>query len=141
MKGSLTQKQNKFVQEYLDTGNATEAANRVYKPKNRNTAHAIGAENLRKPTISAFLEGKGLDAASMVYKLSQGARSEAVRLNASKDILDRTGHGATAKFHTINENVHATPDDINKWADLRKEYEEKLLKLLAEPPEENAGED
>ncbi len=47
----MTSKQKRFVNEYLATGNATEAANRAYKPKNRNTAYAIGAENLRKPTI------------------------------------------------------------------------------------------
>src|ERR1700722_15923977 len=103
----LTQKQNKFVQEYLDTGNATEAASRAYKPKNRNTAHAIGAENLRKPTIKAFLEGKANDAASMVYKLSQGAKNEAVRLGACKDILDRAGYNGIIRSMndtTINLN-------------------------------------
>ncbi len=52
----LTIKQATFTKEYLNTGNATEAANRAYKPKNRNTAHAIGAENLRKPTIKRAVE-------------------------------------------------------------------------------------
>jgi phage terminase small subunit len=92
MLSELTLKQRKFAGEYLDTGNATEAADRAYKPKNRNTAHAIGAENLRKPTIRAFLDGKAQDAASMVYKLSRGAESEYVRLAACKDILDRAGY-------------------------------------------------
>lgn len=88
----LTIKQISFANEYLETGNATEAADHAYKPKNRNTAHAIGAENLRKPTIRTFLEAKATDAASMIYKLSQTAKNEAVRLNASKDILDRAGY-------------------------------------------------
>jgi hypothetical protein len=56
MEKALTLKQIKFADEYLKTGNATEAANCAYKPKNRNTAHAIGAENLRKPTIKRFIE-------------------------------------------------------------------------------------
>jgi phage terminase small subunit len=92
MESNLTLKQEKFAQEYLETGNVTEAADRAYKPKNRNTAHAIGAENLRKPAIRAFLNEKTRDAVAMVYKLSQKAESEAVRLNASKDILDRAGY-------------------------------------------------
>jgi phage terminase small subunit len=89
---SLTSKQKKFAETYLEIGNATEAADRAYKPKNRNTAHAIGAENLRKPTIREFLKRYAREAASTVYKLSQSAKSEAVRLNASKDILDRAGY-------------------------------------------------
>ncbi len=56
MAKTLTIKQATFAKEYLSTGNATEAANRAYKPKNRNTAHAIGAENLRKPTIKRAVE-------------------------------------------------------------------------------------
>jgi phage terminase small subunit len=92
METKLTLKQRSFANGYLESGNATEAANRAYKPKNRNTAHAIGVENLRKPTIKAFLDEKARDAVLMVYKLSQRATSEAIRLNASRDILDRAGY-------------------------------------------------
>jgi phage terminase small subunit len=126
----LTPKQAKFAQEYLETGNATEAANRAYKPKNRATARAIGSENLTKLNIRGYLDEKGLDAASMVYKLSQGAKSEVVRLNASKDILDRTGYGATAKLHASIENVNTTPESLNKHQRLREEYEARLLALI-----------
>jgi phage terminase small subunit len=132
MTKTLTPKQAKFTEVYLETGNATEAADRAYKPKNRNTAHAIGAENLRKPTIKDFLEKKGLDAASMVYKLSQEAKSEAVRLGASKDILDRAGYGATAKLHASIENVSTTPESLNRYKELRERYEADLLKQIGE---------
>lgn len=92
MTNKLTPKQVRFADAYLDTGNATEAASRAYKPENRNTAHAIGSENLRKPTIRSYLDTKARDAVAVIYALSQGAKSEAVRLNASKDILDRAGY-------------------------------------------------
>lgn len=92
MRAELTKKQTKFVASYLETGNATEATDRAYKAKNRNTAHAIGAENLRKPTIKAYLEASAADAMAEVYRLSQRAKNEAVRLNASRDILDRAGY-------------------------------------------------
>lgn len=88
----ITNKQKKFIDEYLNIGNATEAAMQAYKPKNRATARSIGSENLTKPNIRAYLEEKGANAAAMIYKLSQKAKNEAVRLNASRDILDRVGY-------------------------------------------------
>jgi phage terminase small subunit len=98
MARTLTKKQNQFVQEYLDTGNATEAASRAYKPQNRATARAIGSENLTKPNIRAYLDEKAHNAARMLYELSQTAENESVRLSASKDILDRTGYGDTPRI-------------------------------------------
>ena len=51
----LTNKQRKFIDEYLKTFNATEAARRAkYGNENTNdvTLAAIGSENLRKPKIA-----------------------------------------------------------------------------------------
>lgn len=49
----LTPKQKAFADEYLICGNATEAAKKAgYKEK---AAYAMGAENLRKPQISAYI--------------------------------------------------------------------------------------
>ena len=53
-KKKLTPKQQRFVSEYLKTGNATEAAKRAgYSEK---TAFRIGAENLQKPAIARAIE-------------------------------------------------------------------------------------
>lgn len=50
----LTPKQRRFCEEYLKSGNATEAAKKAgYKEK---AAHSMGAENLRKPAISAYIK-------------------------------------------------------------------------------------
>ena len=50
----LTLKQRRFCEEYLKSGNATEAAKKAgYSLK---TAPFIGAENLKKPQISAYIE-------------------------------------------------------------------------------------
>ena len=49
----LTLKQKKFCEEYIKSGNATEAArNAGYKAK---SARAIGAENLTKPAIADYI--------------------------------------------------------------------------------------
>lgn len=86
MTEKITLKQERFAQEYLETGNATEAANRVYKSKNRNTAHSIGAENLRKPAIKGFIknamEENGLNADLVVQSLVKDIKSKpANRIN------------------------------------------------------------
>lgn len=50
----LTKKQEKFVDEYIISGNATEAARKAgYSPK---TCYSIGFENLRKPEIINALQ-------------------------------------------------------------------------------------
>lgn len=49
----LTPKQKAFADEYMICGNATEAAKKAgYKEK---AAYAMGAENLKKPQISAYI--------------------------------------------------------------------------------------
>lgn len=50
---SLTPKQKAFADYYIECGNATEAAKRAgYKDS---SARQIGAENLTKPSISAYI--------------------------------------------------------------------------------------
>ncbi len=50
----MTPKQQKFCDEYLISGNATDAAIKAgYSPK---TAYSIGNENLKKPEIRAYID-------------------------------------------------------------------------------------
>lgn len=50
----LTEKQRKFCDYYIETGNATESAKRAgYSER---TARAIGCENLMKPNIARYIE-------------------------------------------------------------------------------------
>lgn len=49
----LTEKQKRFADEYIKSGNATESARLAgYSPK---TANRIGSENLSKPDIKAYM--------------------------------------------------------------------------------------
>lgn len=51
--GKLTLKQQRFADEYIISGNATDAAIKAgYAPK---AAYQTGAENLRKPQIKAYI--------------------------------------------------------------------------------------
>ncbi|TDM41822.1 terminase small subunit [Macrococcoides goetzii] len=52
----LTLKQQKFADEYIKTGNATEAAiNAGYRKR---TAGQVGAENLKKPYIAEYIDNR-----------------------------------------------------------------------------------
>ena len=53
---ALTPKQRKFCDEYLISGNATDAAKKAgYSEK---TAYSIGEENLKKPELREYIDAK-----------------------------------------------------------------------------------
>ena len=73
MKPKLNEKQQRFVDYYIQSGNATKAAKQAgYSP---NTAYAIGAENLRKPQIQAAIQ-------------SRLAQLESERIAKDKEVLE-----------------------------------------------------
>lgn len=85
-------KQKLFVKKYLENnGNATEAAFEVYNVKNRNVAHSIGSENLRKPTIQQAireaLQAKGLTPESISEYLKEAIVSGLGQKSTNSDAL------------------------------------------------------
>lgn len=53
----LTEKQKRWIDYYIETGNATEAARRAgYRAKSENSLNSIGAQNLVK--LKTFIEEK-----------------------------------------------------------------------------------
>lgn len=92
----LTEKQRRFVDYYVETGNKTEAAKRAgYSEK---TAASIGDENLRKPVIKAAidarlkeLEDKRIAKADEVMKfLTSTLRGE---IKEERVVVEGTGDG------------------------------------------------
>ena len=54
MEPKLTVKQRRFIDYYIQSGNASEAARKAgYSPK---TAYSMGVENLRKPQVQAAIQ-------------------------------------------------------------------------------------
>src|SRR5438552_3585478 len=118
--GDLSPKQEGFVRDYLETGNATEAAARNYDVVDRATASNIGYENVRKPQIMAKLQSWADKASDNIYTLANKATNETVKLNANRDILDRTGYKPIEKVdqrsETYNMNMNAEielDDDVS----------------------------
>lgn len=97
----LTEKQARFVAEYLVDLNATEAAKRAgYSEK---TAYSIGFENLRKPEIQEAIQA------------AMDARAQRTGITQDRVLqeLAAIGFSKTTDFVRINENgrVILTPTD------------------------------
>lgn len=101
----LTLKQRKWIKEYIDTGNATEAASRVYNCKNRDVARNIGGENLAKLSFPELMEEMGL---TNVALLNIGTK----------------GMTKAKKIHGTGDNFVETPDYAT-----RHRYWDTMLKL------------
>lgn len=82
----LTPKQNKFIQEYAKTLNATEAARRAYDVSTDNGARAIASENFSKlaEPISQLLEAKGLTDDLLIENLIEGSKAEDIFIHKDK---------------------------------------------------------
>ena len=50
----LTIKQKKFADEYIISGNATEA--RIKAGYSKKTAYSMGSENLKKPELKSYID-------------------------------------------------------------------------------------
>ena len=117
----LTPKQEGFAKEYLETGNGTQAIKNNYDTENESTAASMASENLRKPKVIEFLQSVAEECANNVYKLAMSSESDVVKLNASKDVLDRAGYKPTERSEqTIKSEVTVVNDA------LIEEYEKKL---------------
>ena len=79
MARKLTDKQKMFVEAYLETLNATEAARRAKYKGNGKTLAAVGYENLRKPhireEIDKRLKEQIMSADEVLFRLTEQARS------------------------------------------------------------------
>ena len=113
MARTLTKKEKGFANDYMETGNGTLAIKENYDVANDNVAAVMASRNLRKDKIQEYIADHAEDAEAMIYKLSQEATQEAIRLSASKDILDRAGFKPVEKTEntTVNLNILADLDN------------------------------
>ena len=123
MSTKLKKKEKGFVKSYLGTGNGTLAVRENYDVANDNVAGVMAHRLLKKAKIQDYIADHAEDAEAMIYKLSQTGEQESIRLNASKDILDRAGFVAVAKSESTNTN-------LNVNVDMKPEEQEALLGLL-----------
>lgn len=118
MSEDLTIKQRKWIKEYLECGNATEAAMKIYDCKDRESASQIGYENLRKLDFEEFLEEAGITDSLLQKKIMEGldaTRTVSAKIINSKGVQD--ANSQTDDFIDV-------PDFI-----ARHKYLETALKL------------
>lgn len=116
----LTRKQKVFVGELVanPTMSGTAAAMVAYDAKNKNVAHNIASENLRKPAVLAHLNSKAERAENAVttimdYSLKNGRKSAAyagIGLSAANSLLDRVHGKATQRIESTSTTVAISID-------------------------------
>lgn len=111
---TLTIKQRKWLKLYLELGNATEAAMQVYDCKDRDSAKAMGGENLSKLNFADLMEEGGITDIKLSGVLHEGL--EANRVISAMN-TDRQANGATADFIDVPDHA------------VRHKYLETALKL------------
>jgi len=129
----LTNKQRVFVEAYLTTWNATEAARRAGYAGNDVTLGAIGYENLKKPQIEEFVEKriseKAMSADEVLLRLGEIARGSLKPFTKTRDDdiwPDLTAEEAQANFHLLKKikpkrRVGGKPGD--EWVETEVEIE------------------
>jgi|TARA_R110000824_G_scaffold401529_1_gene612792 phage terminase small subunit len=90
-----TEKQESFIEAYCQTGNATKAAIQAgySETTSKQQGHVLKNKFAKEieQRIKKMVQDAVPAAVSQISILAQTATSEQVRLNASKDILDRAG--------------------------------------------------
>ena len=82
-KDVLTIKRRKFLEVYIETGNATEAAFQAYDCKDRKSAKAVGGEllsKLNKGALKDRMDQAGLTDELLFRKLHEGLDAEKVEI-------------------------------------------------------------
>ena len=103
----LTEKQKRFADYYIETGNITEAA--VKAGYSKKTARVIGQENLLKPAIKGYIDEK-LEAmqdertASAKEVLEFLTRSMRGEIKEEVVVVEGTGDG-TSEARTVKKQI------------------------------------
>lgn len=127
MEYKLTNKQQKFADEYIRTGNATKSALEAgYSPK---TAQRMGSENLSKPLIKSYINSvmEKLESAKIATaKESLEYLSSVMRGEQTEDVVTNKGVfqnipvSAKDRITAAKEILKRYPSDPISKAQLRK---------------------
>jgi phage terminase small subunit len=126
----LTSKQENFIQNYIQFGDAKRSAILAGYPERSAKAKGSQLKKQFQQEIKARTELKMMDGAQMaldtLLKLAEQSTSDTVKLAAAKDILDRSGYQAV-------QRVEQTHIEQSSTAELEREL--KVLLGEEEKPE------
>ena len=125
MKRVLNAQQDQFVTLYVATGNAKKSAEMAGYKQPKQKGYDLKkrfAPEIEEQTRNKIGD-KVVTVLEMTYELAMKADSEAVRLNACRDLLDRAGYKPVDRSQT--DSVQTTVHEIST-----EELEAELKKLL-----------
>lgn len=131
----LTAKQKKFCDEYIKTGNATQAAiDAGYSPK---AAKSIGSENLTKPDLKQYIDKRMEQIASERIMGAQEAvelLSSIARAEVTERVVVSTPVGVEEvdKPPDFKTRISAVREILKRYPDNDKMLEQHLRKVTAE---------
>ncbi len=118
-KTKLTKKQTALVDTIVAFGCSITEASRKAGYAEGESGRVTASKALRLPHVQEYMQQRiresiGINAtiaSAKVLDLAQGAKSEYVQLEASKDILDRAGYKPTEKSMTLVQgNINVSID-------------------------------
>lgn len=131
----LTAKQKKFCNEYIKSGNATDAAIKAgYSAK---TAKQTGAENLSKPYLKSYIDAKMKEIEShkiadakevleFYTKVLRGEVIEEVPMSTADEVI------VVKKKPSIKDKVTASKEIMKRYPLFDPMEKQKLKKLVAD---------
>ena len=131
----LTEKQKKFADYYIESGNATQAAiNAGYAKR---SAQQMGAENLSKPVIKSYIDERLEKIASERIMSAQEAvelLSSIARAEITEQVVVTTMEGAEVvdKPPDVKTRIIAIKEILKRYPDNDKLVEQQIRKLTAD---------
>ena len=125
-----------IADQYIKQGykNKRKAVLTVQPDLSIESASVKGVRVLNSDKVRTYLIGKAKQHAENIHKLGLSAQSEAVRLQASKDILDRAGVGIQAKQAPPTDNTPESREQLQALlSSLKAGNDIELYKLVLRP--------
>ena len=115
MRDKLTKKQKDFADYYIETGNATESAKKARYSKG--SARQIGAENLTKPAVSAYI-------AERMKQIDDDRICDIAEIQRIRTSIARGERKDDFGFAPENSDILKACSDLEKSLKIKEEQEE-----------------
>jgi len=139
MSREITKASKAFADEYMETGNGVQSALKGYKLTNYNSAKVLASRMITHDNVKKYIASKAQDASSMIYKLSQKGKAEVIRLNASRDILDRAGFKPVERTDITSMGEKIPTPIYGGYIESKNVEEINDVKTLKEDDSTNSG--